>query len=305
MPGNHLIAVVGPTALGKTRLAISLARHFGAEIISADSRQFYKEMAIGTAVPGPEELQAVRHHFIQHISITQPYSVGDFEREALVRLNQLFPKHPVMVLAGGSGLYIDAVTRGLDDFPRVPPEIRKGLNTRLEADGLQSLQEELGKRDPEYAATVDLQNPHRVIRALEICIGTGRPYSAYREGKRQARPFRVVTLGLEAPRELLYKRIEARVDLMMQEGLLDEARKVYEFRHLNALNTVGYKELFGYLEGRTDLETALSEIKKNTRRFAKRQLTWFRKQPDIHWVDFRMPEEEIIKSLESRIHGTE
>jgi tRNA dimethylallyltransferase len=303
MAKNYLIAVVGPTAIGKTPLAIALAKHFRTEIISADSRQFFKELTIGTAVPSEEELKSAPHHFIQHISIFQPYSVGEFEREALQRLEKLFSSHDIVIMAGGSGLYLDAVTKGLDDFPAVAPEIRPQLEERLRTEGIGILQQELRILDPDYYAKVDLQNPHRLIRALEISLGTGQPYSSFLKGKQQRRSFKVLTVGLTAGRETIYERINQRVDRMLSEGLLEEVKSLYPFRNLNALQTVGYKELFAYLEGSTELDTAVSEIKKNTRRFAKRQLTWFRKQEDILWTDYRQPPEETIKTVETLIHG--
>ncbi len=301
-PGKTLISVVGPTALGKTRLAIALARHYDTEIISSDSRQFYREMRIGTAVPSPEELKAVRHHFIQQRSIFEPYTVGDFEREALERLRELFKKHPVVVMAGGSGLYINAVTQGLDDFPKLSPNIRKVLKDRLETEGIQALQRQLEELDPAHYAVIDLQNPQRLVRALEVCIGTGQPYSSFLQRKGPERPFRTLTVGLMADRDVLYERINLRVDQMLSDGLLEEARALYPHRQLNALQTVGYKELFDYFDEKQDLETAISEIKKNTRRFAKRQLTWFRKQAGILWVDYREPPDAIIGKLDKILY---
>lgn len=300
---KYLIAVVGPTAIGKTRLAIALAQHFNTEIISADSRQFYKELTIGTAVPSMDELKSVPHHFIQHLSIFRSYSVGDFEREAMQRLNRLFTGHRVVIMAGGSGLYLDALTKGLDSFPPVAPGIRLQLEEKLRVEGISALQQELLMLDPDYHAKVDLQNPRRLIRALEVCLGTGRPYSSYRNGKGSARPFKLFSIGITAPRETLYERINQRVDNMIAQGLLEEAKSLYQHRNLNALQTVGYKELFAYFEGNTDLDTAVSEIKKNTRRFAKRQMTWFRKQEDIFWTDYRQPLGETIKTVEDLLYG--
>lgn len=295
-----LIGVIGPTAIGKTALAIELAKHYGTEIISADSRQFYKEMQIGTAVPDPEELAAAPHHFIQHLSIKDTYSVGDFEREALQKLDALFQVHDKVVMAGGSGLYVNAVIHGLDEFPEVDPEIRLSLNRKLELSGLGPLQEQLKELDPEYYSEVDRENPHRLIRALEVSIGTGKPYSSFRKNKSATRNFKPMLIGLTADRASIYERIDRRVDLMMQQGLLLEVEKFAASRHLNALNTVGYKELFDHLEGKLSLEMAVSEIKKNTRRFAKRQLTWFKKNEDVQWFDFRTPVREIIEFLDSQ-----
>ena len=289
-----LISIVGPTAIGKTSLSLELAKAFDTEILSADSRQFFREMKIGTAVPSPEELATAPHHFIQHISVEDPYSVGDFEKEALQKLEQLFQSHEKLVMVGGSGLYVDAVTKGLDEFPEIDPEIRLSLNKSFAEEGLPYLQQKLKELDPEYFSEVDIENPHRLIRALEVSLGTGKPYSSFRKKKTSQRSFNTLLIGLTAEREVIYDRINQRVDLMMEQGLLEEVKALAEKKHLNALNTVGYKEIFGFLEGKYSLEEAVAEIKKNTRRFAKRQLTWFRKNPDIHWFDFRTPAAEII-----------
>ncbi|MCX2837640.1 tRNA (adenosine(37)-N6)-dimethylallyltransferase MiaA [Salinimicrobium sp. MT39] len=301
MNKKYLIAVVGPTAIGKTALGIELARHFNTEIISADSRQFYKEMQIGTAVPSEAELKAAKHHFIQHISVENDYSVGDFERDALQRLQELFLKHDVVVMVGGSGLYIDAVVKGLDEFPEVDPQIRLNLKEELEQKGLETLQEELKTLDLEYYSEVDLQNPQRVIRALEICRGTGKPYSDFRKKSSKNRFFDTLYVGVSAEREIIYGRINRRVDIMMQHGLLEEVKGLKDKRERNALNTVGYKEVFKYLDAQWDLDTAVSEIKKNTRRFAKRQLTWFRKNEAINWFDAETPVKEIITAIQKKI----
>ncbi len=298
MAEKWLIAVVGPTALGKTRWGITLARHYRTEIISADSRQFFREMRIGTAVPSEEELAAARHHLVQHRSIRDPYSVGDFEKETLELLHQLFSHHTEVMLVGGSGLYVDAVTQGLDLFPEIPPLTREKLNKRLEEEGLEVLQDELRSLDPVYYQEVDLENPHRVIRALEVCQASGRPYSDFRKRRKARRDFKTIYLGLDAPRDLIYRRIEERVDLMIKEGLVEEARKLHGLKHLNALQTVGYRELFRYFEGEWDLDTAISEIKKNTRRFAKRQLTWFRKNKEITWIPYESNPERVIEIIE-------
>jgi len=305
MAQNYLIAVVGPTAIGKTPMAIALAKHFKTEIVSADSRQFFKELTIGTAVPSEEELKSVPHHFIQHISIFQPYSVGDFEREAIQLLERLFVSQKVVIMVGGSGLYLDSVIKGLDNFPPVPPGIRQQLEARLSVEGIGVLQEELRRLDPDYHAKVDLQNPHRLIRALEVSLETGQPYSSFLKAEGRKRSFKVLTIGLTAAREIIYERINRRVDSMLDKGLLEEVKSLYPFRNLNALQTVGYKELFGFLEGIVDLDTAVSDIKKNTRRFAKRQMTWFRKQEDILWTDYRQPPEKTINTIEGIIHGAE
>ncbi|CAL65638.1 tRNA (adenosine(37)-N6)-dimethylallyltransferase MiaA [Christiangramia forsetii] len=299
---NYLINIIGPTAIGKTSLSIKVARHFITEIISADSRQFFKEMKIGTAVPDKDELAAATHHFIQHISIADAYSVGDFEKDAILKLKELFNKHKVAVMVGGSGLYIKAITEGLDDFPKVDPEIRRNLNQHLEEDGIDWLQKKLYVLDPEYYKTADVMNPHRLIRALEICIETGKPFSSFLNQKKPERNFKNITIGLMADREMIYDRINKRVDLMIRNGLIEEARELYPQKELNALNTVGYKELFSFFDGKTDLETAISEIKKNTRRFAKRQLTWFRKDPEIKWFEFDENSKNIFDYIESKIN---
>ncbi|MGY5850430.1 tRNA (adenosine(37)-N6)-dimethylallyltransferase MiaA [Salegentibacter sp. F14] len=301
MPDHYLITVAGPTAIGKTALAIKLARHFNTEIISADSRQFFKEMSIGTAVPSKEELSAATHHFIQNISVEDYYSVGDFEREVIQKLEELFKKHQHVIMVGGSGLYVKAILEGLDDFPAVDPDIRQKLNTIYETKGIEPLQQQLEDLDPEYFKIADIQNPHRLIRALEICIGSGQTYSSFLNRKKPERNFKTINIGLEAEREIIYDRINRRVDLMMDEGLLEEAEALFPKRRQNALNTVGYKELFNYFKGIYSLETAVAEIKKNTRRFAKRQLTWFRKQDQIHWFDYNTPSEKIIEYIEKKI----
>ena len=303
MNNKVLISVVGPTAIGKTALGIHIADYFDTEIISADSRQFFKEMSIGTAVPSPEELAAAKHHFIQHISIEDQYSVGDFEKEAMAKITELFQNHDVLVMVGGSGLYVKSITEGLDDFPEIKPEIRQNLNELLKKDGLQKLQEKLNNLDPEYFSKADIENPHRVIRALEICLGTGKTYSSFLNQKKNKRNFNIIEIGLTADRQVIYDRINLRVDLMMQAGLLEEAKKLYPKKHLNALNTVGYKELFRYFDGEYDLEKAILEIKKNTRRFAKRQLTWFRKDPEIEWFQYDDNRENIIGFIEEKIEA--
>ncbi|MCM4161053.1 tRNA (adenosine(37)-N6)-dimethylallyltransferase MiaA [Antarcticibacterium flavum] len=297
---NYLVSIVGPTAIGKTSLSIELARAFNTEILSADSRQFYREMKIGTAVPAAEELAAAPHHFIQHISIEEDYSVGDFEREALALTEELFQKNNILVLVGGSGLYVKSLLEGLNNFPDVNPEIREELNEQLTETGLQPLQRQLQLLDPDHYEVIDIENPHRVIRALEISLGTGQPYSSFLKRPKAPRDFMPIKIGLTAPREIIYERINMRVDAMMDEGLAEEAQALYNKRKLNALNTVGYKELFAFFEGRMSLEQAVEEIKKNTRRFAKRQLTWFRKEEDITWFDHTTPPQEIISFIKER-----
>lgn len=290
MRKGTLIVVVGPTAIGKTKLAIDIAQNFDAEIISSDSRQFYQEMEIGTAVPSQEELAAIKHHFIQHISIVKDYSVGDFEREALEFIQEYFEKKEILVMVGGSGLYEKAVTQGLDNFPEIPAEIRTRLNQELSRFGLEKLQKELAEKDSMYFSKIDENNPQRVIRALEIIRGSGKTYSSFLNQEKKARDFDVIKIGLTAEREMIYERINQRVDVMMKNGLLEEVKKLYGFKALNALQTVGYRELFAYFEGEYDLNFAIEEIKKNTRRFAKRQLTWYRKDNLVQWFDFRNKE---------------
>lgn len=298
---KYLITIVGPTAIGKTALAVEVAKHFGTEIISADSRQFYKEMQIGTAVPSKEELSAVKHHFVQHISIFDSYSVGDFERDAIAKIEELFTKKDVVVMAGGSGLFINAVLNGLDEFPEVDPSIRENLNQLLKEKGIAHLQQMLKELDPLHFSKMDIQNPQRIIRALEVCLASGMPYSSFLSAKKTERNFKAIQIGLTAQREVLYGRINQRVDGMLQLGLVEEAASLYRHKTLNALQTVGYKELFTYLEGDCTLGAAVSEIKKNTRRFAKRQLTWFNKDKDIAWFDYQSPLDEFLGYFEATI----
>ncbi|MCK8481130.1 tRNA (adenosine(37)-N6)-dimethylallyltransferase MiaA [Flavihalobacter algicola] len=295
---NTLISIVGPTAIGKTALSIKLAQHFNTEIISADSRQFYKEMQIGTAAPTLTELAAAPHHFIKHISVENYYNVGAFETDAITTLNTLFKTHPVVIMVGGSGLYVNAVTKGLDDLPPIDITVRNELNTTFQNDGLEVLQFQLKKLDPKAFETIAIDNPQRVIRALEVCISSGKPYSSFLKGKDKTRTFKTITVGLSAERSIIYDRINTRVDLMIAEGLLDEVKSLEQKKHLNALNTVGYKELFKFLEGEWSLEFAISEIKKNSRRFAKRQLTWFKKNEDTLWFDYQTDIKHIISEIE-------
>ncbi len=299
---KHLIIVIGPTAIGKTGRAIEIAKHFGCEIISADSRQFFNEMTIGTAVPSADELAAVKHHFIQNKSIFRNYTVGDFEKDAILTLDELYKDSDLAVLIGGSGLYIDAVLKGFDDFPEIDPSVREALAVKFESNGIGYLQQELQRLDPDYFLAVDTGNPQRMMRALEVTIGSGKPFSSYLKGQTTKRNFTPILIGLTAEREVMYDRINRRVDIMMADGLLDEAKKLYPHRELNALQTVGYRELFDYIEGKYDLDFAFAEIKKNTRRFAKRQMTWFRKNPAIEWFDFDIPAETIISHIDKKIH---
>tara|TARA_R110002012_G_scaffold303710_1_gene505714 strand:+ start:13144 stop:14055 length:912 start_codon:yes stop_codon:yes gene_type:complete len=298
---NYLISIVGPTAIGKTALSIKLAQHFKTDIISADSRQFFKEMCIGTAAPKTSELQAAKHHFIHHKSVEDDYSVGTFEKDAIKTLTLLFKKQNVVIMVGGSGLYIDAVSKGLDEFPKVEKSIRTSLNAQLESEGLKALQTQLEKLDTETYQKIALDNPQRVIRALEICIGTGKPYSSFLKKASIKRNFKTITIGLTAERETIYERINKRVDIMMQEGLLEEVKNLQTKSDLNALNTVGYKELFNYLDGEWTLDFAISEIKKNSRRFAKRQLTWFKRNEDSLWFNYETDSKTIITAIEAEL----
>lgn len=258
-------------------------------------------MQIGTAAPSQEELAAAKHHFIHHKSIEDQYNVGAFEKDALNCLNKLYKTHDVVVMVGGSGLYVDAVTKGLDDFPDVNPDIRASLNTNLELHGISVLQEQLKSLDPLAYKTIAIDNPHRVIRALEICIGTKKPYSSFLNKEKINRPFKTITVTLTANRDIIYERINRRVDVMMQEGLLEEVKALLPYKNLNALNTVGYKELFNYLDGEWPLDFAISEIKKNSRRFAKRQLTWFKKEEQALWFDYVTPLNQIIEACELKM----
>ncbi|WP_394748565.1 tRNA (adenosine(37)-N6)-dimethylallyltransferase MiaA [Spongiimicrobium salis] len=298
---NTLISIVGPTAIGKTALSIALAQHYRTEIISADSRQFYKEMRIGTAVPSTSELASAPHHFIQHKSIEEAYSVGDFEKEAIALLEKKFQEHQLLIMVGGSGLYVDAVVKGLDEFPSVPAKVRTSLNTLLEKEGIAALQQRLKVLDPEYYKSVDLGNPHRLIRALEVCIASNKPYSSFRKKEKKNRSFHTITIGLTAERPIIYDRVNQRVDIMMDQGLLHEAESLRNHRHLNALQTVGYKELFAYFDKIYDLETAIGEIKKNTRRFSKRQMTWFKKNEDTIWIDYQTDVSAAIAKIEQQL----
>jgi tRNA dimethylallyltransferase len=273
-----LVVLGGPTASGKTTLAIELARELDTEIVSADSRQFYREMSIGTAKPSAGERSLVPHHLVDFLSVTQTYTAGDFERDALQCLQSLFARKPVALLTGGSGLYLRAVYVGMDDFPEVPEELRLRWEQTLASEGLEPLQRALQQLDPEYYQTVDRQNPARLIRALAVCEASGKPYSSFRRQTPEPRPFQHRLLALEWPREELYRRIEQRVDDMMRHGLLEEARSLYPLRHYPALRTVGYQELFEHFEARCSLEEAVEKIKQHTRNYAKRQMTWFRRQ---------------------------
>lgn len=300
---NYLITIIGPTAIGKTALSIALAQYFGCEIISCDSRQFYKEMKIGTAVPTDEELEAASHHFIQHKSIFESYSVGDFERETILKLDELFQKNNIQIMVGGSGLYVDAILKGFDDFPDIDSIIREEIKKDFDLNGLNYLQHKLKELDPIYFEKISienpqtLQNPQRMMRFVEVCLGTGKPYSSFLNQKKNSRNFIPIIIGLEADREIMYDRINRRVDLMINEGLLEEAKNLYPNKQLNALQTVGYRELFDYFDEKISLEFAIEEIKKNTRRFAKRQLTWFKRTENVEWFNYETDLKEIINLI--------
>ena len=284
MENKHLIVLAGPTASGKTATAIKLAKAFDAEIISADSRQFYKELSIGTAAPTPEELAQVKHHFVHNLSIEDKYDVADYERDVLSYLKEYFKTKNVAIMTGGSGLFIDAVCNGLDEIPDISDEIRTKVTKILEEGGLVALQKEVEQVDPVYFQIVDRQNPRRLQRALEVYYQTNRPYSTFRQRNVAKRDFEIIKFAILWDRDKLIERINKRVDLMMQQGLLDEVKSVYPKRHLNSLNTVGYKELFDYLDGKCTLEQAVEQIKINTRQYAKRQMTWLRKDTNYQWI---------------------
>ena len=287
-----LLVLLGPTGVGKTDLSIGIAKAFGTEIISCDSRQIYKEMRIGTAVPSSGQLAAVRHHFIQTISVHDYYNSWQFEVQALARIRELFQEKEVVLMTGGSMLYIDAVCKGIDDIPTVTPEIRDALYMQFETEGLAPILAELKEADPVHYEEVDRNNYKRVIHAVEICRMTGKPYSSFRTNIKKERPFRIIKVGLNRDRDELCDRINQRVDLMMSEGLLEEARRAYPFRHLNSLNTVGYKELFNYFSGEWTLDLAVEKIKRNSRVYARKQMTWFKRDPEITW--FHPDETEAI-----------
>ena len=285
MSKKTLFVIVGPTAIGKTATAIRIAQELGTEILSCDSRQFYKELNIGVARPSDEELAAVKHHFIANLSIHDSYNVSMYEHDALALLDDLFATHDTAVAVGGSGLYVDALCQGITEMPDPDPEIRAELKKRLQSEGIESLRSQLRLLDPEYYEQTDIANPLRIIRGLEMYLTTGTPFSQIRKSEIKKRPFDIVKIGLTCPRDELYSRINLRVDEMVRNGLEDEARNLLPYRHLNALNTVGYKELFDYFDGKITLEQAIADIKTHTRRYAKRQITWLQRYSDIQWFD--------------------
>jgi tRNA dimethylallyltransferase len=302
---KFLITVVGPTAIGKTALSIKLARHFNAEVISCDSRQFFKEMSIGTAVPSVEELQFASHHFIQNKSIFDNYTVGDFEKEALSRLDHLYQTNDFAVMVGGSGLYANAVLKGFDTFPAIDIKVRDDITVQYQLNGLSYLIQQLQETDPNYYRFLaktnpqTLQNPQRLMRFVEVGLGSGKPYSSFLNQDKVTRNFTPIIIGLETNREELYDRINHRVDSMIKAGLIEEAKKLYKNKKLNALQTVGYRELFDYFDGKISQDFAIEEIKKNTRHFAKRQMTWFKRTEKIHWFNYKTDAEEIVQLIKS------
>lgn len=287
---NTLVVIAGPTASGKSDLAVAIAKHYHAEIISADSRQFFKEIPIGTAAPSKELQQVVKHHFVGNLSITEEYNASKYEQDVLTLLNKSFQKSTLMVLTGGSGLYIDAVCNGIDELPEADSQIRKDVNKMFAETGLDGLQEKLQRIDPAYFSVVDKNNPARIMRALEVCLQTGKKYSELRQNEKKQRDFRIIKIALEVSRQILNERINKRADQMIENGWIAEAKSAFQFKHLNSLNTLGYKELFNYFEDKWTLEYALEKIKTNTRRYAKRQMTWFRKDEEYSWFS---PDDEI------------
>jgi tRNA dimethylallyltransferase len=280
-----LVVIVGPTGIGKTKIAIDIAKYFNTEIISSDSRQIYRELSIGTAVPNNDELNTIKHHFIHSHSINDYYNASQFEVDVISLLKKMFSKKKLIVMTGGSMLYIDAVCKGIDDLPTVDTSLRESLVEKFQNEGIENLRLQLKRLDPDYYSIADLKNPKRIIHALEICLMTGKPYSSFRTNKIKSRPFKIVKIGLNIDREILYNRINKRVEQMVTNGLIDEAKSVFHLKHLNALNTVGYKELFAYFEGSVNKELAIEQIKNNTRKYARKQLTWFRKDNNIRWFE--------------------
>jgi len=297
---KKLIIIAGPTAVGKTDLCVKLAQLLDTEVVSADSRQFYRELAIGTAKPTPEEMQGVTHHFVDSHSIHDYYSVGDYEKDCLAVLEEIFSRKDVVILTGGSGMFIKIVTDGIDEMPEADLALRTSLMNRLETEGLTPLASELASLDPVYFAEVDQQNPQRIVRALEVCLSTGQPFSSFRKNQKAERPFTSIRIGLERPREELYQRIDKRMDLMLAAGLEEEALHYIDYRDHYALKTVGYKEIYEHLDGDYDKEEMLRLLKRNSRRYAKRQLTWFRNQDDFTWFDAKN-EEAIISFVKQLV----
>lgn len=300
---NSLVILLGPTGVGKTELSLRVAEHFGSPIISSDSRQLYKDLPIGTAAPTPEQMARVRHYMVGTLNLTDYYSASNFEEDVISLLNTLHQTTPTVVMTGGSMMYIDAVCKGIDDIPTVTPAIREEIYTQFEREGLENILQELKEADPVHYGEVDRMNYKRVIHAVEICRMTGKPYSSFRTNSKKERPFRIIKIGLTRDREELYDRINYRVDQMMTDGLLEEARKVYPFRHLNSLNTVGYKELFNYFDGEWSLDLAIEKIKRNSRVYARKQMTWFKRDEEIEWFHPEQ-ETEIINFIEDTISSS-
>jgi len=297
MNNKYLICILGPTASGKTSLAIETAKFFNTEIISTDSRQFYKEMSIGTAKPSLEELAEVKHHFIDCLSIEQKYTAGDFEHDALKTITELHKTKDVVVLAGGSGLYINAILFGIDPFPEISREIREKILNLYKTKGLETIKDELRKIDPEFYCEVDLDNPRRIMRAIEVCWASGATYSSFRKKEPKKRDFKVIKIAFEYSREILYKRIEKRVDIMLENGLEKEVKNLIPYKNFLSLQTIGYKEFFEYFEGNIDKQRAIELVKQNSRRYAKKQLTWFRKDEEINWLNPKINKKRLFEML--------
>lgn len=297
---NHLVILLGPTGVGKTELSLRVAEHFGSPIISSDSRQLYKDLPVGTAAPTPEQMARVKHYMVGTLNLTDYYSASNFEEDVLSLLQTLHQTKPTVVMTGGSMMYIDAISKGIDEIPTVTPEIREAIYTQFEREGLENILEELKVSDPVHYDEVDRMNYKRVIHAVEICRMTGEPYSSFRTNSRKQRPFNIIKVGLTRDREELYNRINRRVDQMLTDGFLEEAHKVYPFRHLNSLNTVGYKELFKYIDGEWPLDLAVEKIKRNSRVYARKQMTWFKRDEEIRWFHPEK-EDEIIQYLDEKV----
>ena len=298
---KYLISILGPTAIGKTKLAINLAENYDTEIVSADSRQFYKELNIGSAKPSNEDLNKVKHHLISNKSVKESYSIGDFEKDAINSISKIHEKSNLAILVGGSGLYVDVINYGLDKIPKSDKKIRDFLNNEFKLKGLKYIQNELKEKDLISFKNIDLNNHRRIIRALEVTISSGKPYSSYLKKKYTKRNFKIIEIGIRDERELIYKRINNRVDNMINEGLVKEVIDLNEYKDLNSLNTIGYKEIFNYLEGKSNLDYAINEIKKNTRRYAKRQMTWFNSNNNIIWFKINYKIEDIVKCIDNLI----
>ena len=299
--GKHLITIIGPTAIGKTNLAIKIANYFKTEIVSADSRQFYKEMNIGTAKPSNSELNSIKHHLINNKSINDDYNISDYEKDALNSINSIFNKNDIAILVGGSGLYINTILYGLDEIPEISNDTRNSLYLDLELKGIKKLQDQLKLLDPVSHDAIDINNPRRLIRALEVSISTGKSYSSFLKKKKKKRDFNIIVLGINQDRSELYKKIDTRVDNMVESGLINEAKELYSLKNLKALNTIGYSEVFNYIENKYSLEECISEIKKNTRRYAKRQLTWFKSIDKVEWITPEYDFEKIIAHINNLI----